>query len=154
MLGDGLFNLYYVGSTEPQPTGSREVLTFSFISHGAELAGLLMSVAAIAAALILIWLSPRTVDKELQARGIAVEQQPLSTAAKGLAVAGLVLLVIGAVVHAIIWSGGTSRIAPLNILVDPYSAEQLYIGAGMALLAVSIVLRLFSIDRQIDAGQE
>jgi hypothetical protein len=153
ILGDGLFNLYYMGTDNDRQPASRQVLTFSFSSHPSEFGGAVISLVTVAAALFLIWISARTGEKSGNL-GIGIKQSRLSTVSRQLGVAGLVLLTIAAVVHAITWSGGSLRRAASAVFADPYSAEQLYTVAAMAILGVSIFLRLLSIHRQADTGGE
>jgi hypothetical protein len=148
LLGDGLFNLYYVGTVEHGTGASRGVLTFSFESHSSEIAGLLMSLIAIAAALLLILLSSGSRNNQSSGRGIAIERPALSTVARQLALAGVLLLVIAAGVQAITWFALHPALKGISIINDPYGADHFYIAAAMALLLVSMVLRLPGADRQ------
>jgi lysylphosphatidylglycerol synthetase-like protein (DUF2156 family) len=147
LLGDGLFNLYYIRATSDQPPPSRQLLTFSFSSRPSEVGGAVMSLITVAAALFLIWIFARR-GRRLENLGIRINQSRLSSVSTQLAVAGLVLLAIAAILHTITWLGGPLRIAASAVIADPYGAEEVYTISAMAILAVSIILRLLSVRRQ------
>jgi tetratricopeptide (TPR) repeat protein len=138
-LGDGLFNLYHVDRT----TAASPRLTFSFSTILWERAGEVLALLALVAALLLVWWDLRRrrvagVQEDEHVQAVA----PPSVVARWIGAAGLVLVAAATVAVTLEWFGVPSS-APLTAVAsDPYAVDVGYAAAGIALLVVSLAVRL------------
>lgn len=153
LLGDGLFNVYYA-SNSSSPT------TFEFATLGWEISGALLSIAWGTVALVLgLIFGSRVIlasPKSVLGRPPDGRQRMLRSVAALVALAGVTFLGVASYFQWLDWAGIPSK-APSMIrwfgLVggsDPYGQVEGNVAAGMALLAVAIVIHLAAIRGVMD----
>jgi tetratricopeptide (TPR) repeat protein len=135
-VGDGLFNLYHPA----RPGGTRHRLVFTFSTLPWEHRGDIAAAAVLLLALGLIW---RRSVRERAASRTPVPAVPFegrwAPVAGGLAVA---FIGLATVASALEWAGLFSKAPHLAITPDPYSLDTVFETTAMALIGVSLVMRL------------
>jgi hypothetical protein len=139
LIGDGLFNLYYLPQKASGAAAAHRVLQLSFSTLPWERVGLLLTFAGVLVAVLSILMvgrgQPRAVIDTIP------QNEPL-TAAIDIAVAGIILIGLAGLSTAIAWSGIGTHLAGVPILSDPVGASDFYAAIAVAFLTIAILLRL------------
>jgi hypothetical protein len=139
IVGDAIFNLYY------SKTAGGDV-RFTFSTGPWESLGRLISLAALVAVGLGLLATARP-SRRIAERHPDIYSRPrfLVSRARDVAVAGMVLLSIAALLQVIAWLGLLSRVPwgnrPLALFgSDPYGASELYLAIAMLLFGISVGL--------------
>jgi O-antigen/teichoic acid export membrane protein/tetratricopeptide (TPR) repeat protein len=149
-LGDGLFNLYHL--TPAQATAAK--LDFSFSTIPWEHVGQAIAVIVVVASLVLV-----VVDRRRR-QGVPVpEPAPLpmlapSPAARWIAGVGLGVLAFTALAVTIEWLGLPSGVPATSIASDPYATDVGYGALAVALLLLSLAVRVVTHVARSRHGEE
>ena len=146
LVGDGLFNLYFVPA-------KAAALDFSFTTREWEALGVALSLLVLLAVLAGYLASGRLLWKRSTSRQGGGSLPPVgshagsfvSAGAQGLAQAGIVVLVIASLFQAIGWYSGSTaanELVTLSLNTNPYAKATYFIAAAMLLLALSAVLHV------------
>ncbi len=139
VLDGGLFNLYY------QPYIHSKVLTFQFLTHPAEMVGLVVSALTISV-LIAFLIFRRRKNKDSNTSGNVIKEIEVelteSTLATRVAAIAVSFLVATLLLQAYTYYGIPSKLPSLAISQDPYLLNTDFATIAILLLSISILLRL------------
>ena len=141
VLGGGLFNLYY------QPKISSKTLTFKFLTHPSEMAGLAISIlTSLTCVAFLLFRRHRNKvvrtkenESEFEEIDAIYIEGSLATRVAAMAISFLVATLL---LQAYVYFGVPSKFPSLAISQDPYLLNTDFATVSILLLSVSILLRL------------
>jgi tetratricopeptide (TPR) repeat protein len=138
-LGDGLFNLYHLDSTQ----SSSPTLSFTYSTLPYERIGEGIALVVLVATIWLAVRVPRRFRDVATATSAPIGQAtfPPSRLATWIGSIGLAMLAVTAVAMALEWFGVPSIFAVVAVAPDPYSVDIGYGGVAIALLLISVAVR-------------
>jgi hypothetical protein len=143
LVGDGLFNLYYMG--EGDPAASQHQVSVRFAFSAARWQNFAVGVSAMWFLLSVLGLVLLKRRDQLNVRDVpegGVAGRVAAYAAQASGVAAVWVLGLAIAWEAISWTGLPSRMPWLPFPADPYGAGDLYLLAALALMLISLTLRL------------
>jgi tetratricopeptide (TPR) repeat protein len=141
-LGDGLFNVYHLDSAQSSAT----TLSFSYSTLPYERIGEGIALIVLVATVWLAIRVPRRLGFAASATPVRVKPAtfPPSPLARWIAGVGMAMLVVTAVAMTLEWFGVPSAIPEVAVAPDPYSVDIGYGGVAIALLLLSVAVRIIA----------
>jgi hypothetical protein len=141
LLGDGLFNLYYVGTGE-LPATSQVTIRFGF--SVAPWQGVGIAVSAFCLVVSIVGLAFLRSRRKLDSPEGSLLGGSTSDLGQAVGIAGFVVLILAIIFEITAWTGVPSKMPWLPLPADPYGVSTIYLIAALSLVLISLVLRLMS----------